>query len=103
MTLALPTLTDAACATPQGLKLFADADGDATQLCREICATCPVQRACLQWGVLHEHEGMWGGLLPDELETERRRHQIRLTKPTFSLHQVLQQQAAAKRNAGAAE
>lgn len=98
MTQKLPNLEGAACATPQGRDLFADVTTSSTiTQCRKICASCPVQRTCLQWGVLHEHEGMWGGLLSDERETERRRHHLRLKQPTVSMWVVLQQAAAAKR------
>lgn len=105
MTQRMPNLSGAACATPQGMRLFADIDTDWTdwtiKRCRKICEACPVQPTCLQWGVLHERDGMWGGLLPEELKGERRRRQIRVDKPTFSLQVLLQQQTAAKQAASA--
>lgn len=76
-----PRLDGAACATPRGLRLFAEITPDVVPDAREICRSCPVQRACLQWGVLYEDQGMWGGLTRDELRRERYRHGIRRQEP----------------------
>lgn len=29
---------------------------------KRVCATCPVQEPCLEWGVTHDEFGIWGGL-----------------------------------------
>lgn len=81
----LPRLTDAACATPRGRTLHADLTDDTLPDARTICASCPVQRTCLQWGVLYEDEGLWGGLTRDELRRERYRHGIRRQEPYSGL------------------
>lgn len=77
----LPDLDGAACATPRGLRLFADIGPETVPEAREICRSCPVQRDCLQWGVLYEDQGMWGGLTRDELRRERYRHNIHRQEP----------------------
>jgi WhiB family redox-sensing transcriptional regulator len=48
-----------------------------------ICATCPVQRECLEWvlGSPVALEGIWGGTTEDE-----RAALIRTTKPTIRRH-----------------
>lgn len=78
---AMPRLADAACATRRGQALFADITAANLPEARAICTDCPVQRACLQWGVLYEQEGMWGGLTQEELRRERHRHGIRRQEP----------------------
>lgn len=77
----LPDWDGAACATPRGMKLFADITPDVVPDVRQICRACPIQRTCLQWGVLYEDEGAWGGLTRDELRRERFRHGIRRQEP----------------------
>lgn len=77
----LPRLAGAGCATPRGVKLFADLNEDTVPDARAICHACPVQRTCMQWGVLYEDEGMWGGLTRKELRRERYRHGIRRQEP----------------------
>lgn len=77
----LPHWDGAACATPRGMRLFADITPDVVPDAREICRSCPIQRTCLQWGVLYEDEGMWGGLTRDEIRKQRYRHGIRRQEP----------------------
>lgn len=77
----VPRWTDAACATPRGMALFANITEDVVPDARETCRSCPIQRACLQWGVLYEDVGMWGGLTRDEIRKERHRHGIRRQEP----------------------
>jgi len=77
----VPRWDNAACATPRGMRLFADGSPAAESAAREICRGCPIQRTCLQWGVLYEDEGMWGGLTRDEIRRERHRHGIRRQEP----------------------
>lgn len=77
----LPQFEDAACATTYGMQLFADVTSDTLPEVREICRSCPVQLRCLQWGVLYEDEGVWGGMMRDELRRERHRHGIKRQEP----------------------
>lgn len=32
----------------------------------QLCATCPVLRECMEYGLKHEQHGIWGGLTPPE-------------------------------------
>lgn len=49
---------------------------------REICNTCPVQRECLNYAVVHKEWGIWGGT------TDKEREAI-----TVEIRQLLTQQA----------
>lgn len=78
MTLALTPpawVAEAACASvdPQ---LFTPEDTDALAAYRHarlICATCPVQRQCLETALANnERYGMWGGLTPSERQKLQR-------------------------------
>lgn len=77
----MPSWDDAACATEFGLRAFSSSLPAAQDIARSICAGCPIQRRCLQWGVLYEDEGMWGGLTRDEIRHERKRHGIQRQEP----------------------
>jgi WhiB family transcriptional regulator, redox-sensing transcriptional regulator len=33
---------------------------------KEICSSCPVQNFCLEYGIVHEEQGVWGGLSKSE-------------------------------------
>lgn len=48
---------------------------------RIICASCPVQKACTDWGLKHEKYGIWGGLTPNERERIRKAQNIILVDP----------------------
>ena len=37
---------------------------------KELCAQCPVQRNCLNYAIVHNEQGIWGGL------TEKERKQL---------------------------
>lgn len=30
----------------------------------KLCGNCPVKEACLEWGLIHERYGIWGGTTP---------------------------------------
>lgn len=38
---------------------------------RKICARCPVQRECLDYAIVHEAAGFWGGTTAKERKTMR--------------------------------
>lgn len=42
--------------------VFYPHQGDPTRLPRDICSTCPVLDECREYGILHEYQGIWGGL-----------------------------------------
>lgn len=37
-----------------------------------ICGGCPVREACLEWGLVHEPYGIWGGTTPFRRRLMRR-------------------------------
>jgi WhiB family redox-sensing transcriptional regulator len=45
-----------------------------------ICRKCPVRNPCLQYALVHETHGIWGGMREGEREIERRRRGIRLSE-----------------------
>jgi WhiB family redox-sensing transcriptional regulator len=49
---------------------------------RLVCATCPVQRACLEWALrVGESAGVWGGTTPSERRALSRRRTV--PRPSF--------------------
>lgn len=48
---------------------------------RSLCASCPVQAACAEWGIAHEEHYMFGGLLPTERAQIRRFRRQGLIEP----------------------
>ncbi|MDA8314108.1 MAG: WhiB family transcriptional regulator [Actinomycetota bacterium] len=52
--------------------LFFPSRGESVSEAKEVCATCPVARECLEYALAHhERFGIWGG------KTERERRRIR--------------------------
>ena len=47
-----------------------------------VCADCSVKEPCLEWGLYHEKEGIWGGTSARERRTMRRQLGIRLDRGT---------------------
>jgi hypothetical protein len=41
-------------------------EGRPSQRVRDICEGCPVKQRCLEWAVLHDEFGMWGGTTKSE-------------------------------------
>lgn len=48
---------------------------------KRMCGSCPVQKRCLEWGLVHERYGVWGGMTPRERIVERRRRGWGLLEP----------------------
>lgn len=61
---ALPNLDNAACkAHPLADDIFYPGQGTSARAAKELCYSCPVQRACLEWALdNNEQDGIWGGL-----------------------------------------
>ena len=36
-----------------------------TKFYDKLCKDCPIKQACLEWGLVHERQGVWGGTTPD--------------------------------------
>lgn len=80
-----PDFTDASCAGIGIEPFFEDEEnhGKFTNLktVRVICASCPVNAACAEWGLHHEKYGIWGGLTPEERNRIRKVRNITLVDP----------------------
>jgi hypothetical protein len=71
-----PKLTeDAAC---KGLDIdlfYPDKDiftPDEEKLFARMCSDCPVMEMCLEWGLVHERSGIWGGTTPFRRQAARK-------------------------------
>jgi len=45
---------------------------------RRICNTCPYKEPCLEWAVVHDEMGIWGGTTQKERRVHRRK--LKVTK-----------------------
>lgn len=61
--------------------MFFPARGAPTAPAKAVCASCPVREPCLDWGLRHEHHGIWGGLAERERRRLRRERAIAVTTP----------------------
>jgi WhiB family redox-sensing transcriptional regulator len=69
---ALPWMSLAACrSTPPDLFFAEDPRGQAAAIA--VCKACPVLAECLDYAVTTNSEGIWGGLLPSQLDQVKRR------------------------------
>jgi WhiB family redox-sensing transcriptional regulator len=69
---ALPWMSLAACRSASPDLFFAeDPRGQAAAI--EVCKACPVLAECLDYAVKTNSEGIWGGLLPSQLDQVKRR------------------------------
>ena len=69
---ALPWMSVAACRSASPDLFFAeDPRGQAAAL--EVCKACPVLAECLDYAITTNSEGIWGGLLPSQLDQVKRR------------------------------
>lgn len=60
---------DAACRNDDPNKFFTGVGQNPTEA-RELCPTCPVKDECLNYGIMYDEAGVWGG------KTERERKQL---------------------------
>jgi len=56
--------------TPDEEKLFA-----------RMCAECPVMEMCLEWGLVHERSGIWGGTTPFRRHAARKALDLQVSDP----------------------
>jgi len=72
-------MTDAACATADPELFFPDGTAGRaakTMQAKEICATCPIVVQCLQYAILNQEDGIWGGTTPSERKQMKGRRTI---------------------------
>ena len=48
---------------------------------KAYCEPCPVREQCAEWGIRHEHLGVWGGLSGKDRELIRRERGIQCSTP----------------------
>lgn len=46
-----------------------------------MCIECPVMLMCLEWGLVHERSGIWGGTTPYRRQQARRALNLQVTDP----------------------
>lgn len=69
---ALPWMSVAACrSAPPDLFFAEDPRGQKAAI--EVCKQCPVLAECLDYAITTNSEGIWGGLLPSQLDQVKRR------------------------------
>jgi WhiB family redox-sensing transcriptional regulator len=51
------------------------------ELLKRICVDCPVMEACLEWGIVMERYGVWGGTTPVERLGIRKRLNLIVSNP----------------------
>jgi WhiB family transcriptional regulator, redox-sensing transcriptional regulator len=47
---------------------------------RQICSTCPLKVACLDYGLRNHEIGIWGGLTETQRDDLRKTNRIKLTR-----------------------
>lgn len=50
---------------------------------RQICEGCPVRSECLEWALVREEFGSWGGMTEKELADIRRERGTHVTRNTY--------------------
>lgn len=69
-----PWTVDALCQQTNPDLFFADhGDKPTVTAAKQVCATCPVQAACLEYAIrTHQRHGIWAGKGPKQLAALRR-------------------------------
>lgn len=65
-------MQDAACREVDPEWFFSDDRHDQAKAIL-TCEVCPVMAPCLEYALLADHDGVWAGYLPEELDALRRR------------------------------
>jgi hypothetical protein len=78
--------SQAACKGQPSSYFFSDEQGaHAKDAYKSICNRCPVLSACLEFGVVHDLEGIWGGL------TDRERSRMYSTSYRLQLREEMEE------------
>jgi hypothetical protein len=51
------------------------------KLFARMCAECPVMEMCLEWGLVHERSGVWGGTTPYRRQVARKALNLQVSDP----------------------
>ena len=54
---------------------------DEERMFQRMCTDCPIMMACLEWALVHERYGVWGGTTPAQRSRIRRSIGWDLTDP----------------------
>ena len=54
---------------------------DDQELAMRICNGCPVQTECLEYSLLHEQDGIWGGMNQTDRQKLRKQRRLRIRVP----------------------
>jgi Transcription factor WhiB len=80
-----PELTkDAACKGLDVELFYPDKDiftHEEERLFARMCSDCPVMEMCLEWGLVHERSGVWGGTTPFRRQNIRRSLNLIVSDP----------------------
>ena len=71
----LSWMIDGACVGDERNLWFPDAGGS-TRAARQVCARCSVKQQCLDYALVHEEFGIWGGMSPEQRNRYRREQRI---------------------------
>lgn len=66
---------------PEITAIFYPERGGSTWLPKAICQDCPAIEACAEWGVAHEHHGIFGGLSERQRRILRRERGVTARSP----------------------
>lgn len=79
MAVELPDFSRANCIGTDPEAFFAIA-GLSTELmaAKRVCDACEIKSECAEWAILHESDGLWGGLMPQERQKIRRERGVEL-------------------------
>jgi len=80
--------SDAAC-KGMDVRLFFPEVGNIPEEARSVCERCPVIDACREWGIRHEHFGVWGGLSEKERRRIRRERGVGCTRPEAGYERIV--------------
>jgi len=81
-----PAFFEAADCDQSNAELFFSDDQSQVAEAKSICAACPIQLKCFEWGMAHEQDGIYGGSTPQEREL------LRQGNPVVDLEQVRRMQ-----------
>jgi hypothetical protein len=65
------------------------------KIIHDTCYSCQFQTPCLEWGLRHEDDGIWGGLTAGQRQAMRRQIGIRLESVPVTVYVGLQNIRAA--------
>ena len=69
--------THAACRDKPTQMFFRERKRGSLHNAKLVCKNCPIKEECGDWAVKnHVYHGVWGGMTPRELETQRRLREI---------------------------